>query len=87
LYAVYGPRQYRLTVEVKVSGARVAGATVEVTQLGQTYTAVTNSRGKAVIGGIYAGQPFNLKITINGIIRYETTLTITRNTTYRAYIT
>jgi hypothetical protein len=87
LYAVYGPRQYRLTVEVKVSGARVAGATVEVTQLGHTYTAVTNSRGKAVIGGIYAGQPFNLKITINGIVRYERTLTITKNTTYRAYLT
>jgi hypothetical protein len=38
IHAVYGPRQYRLTVELKVSGARVPGATVEVTQFGHTYT-------------------------------------------------
>jgi hypothetical protein len=88
LYVVFGPRQYRLTVDVKnATGARVAGATVEVTMLGHTYTAVTNSRGKAIIRGIYAGQPFDLKITINGVVRYERTLTITRNTTHRAYIT
>jgi Zn-dependent metalloprotease len=87
LYAVYGPKQYKLTVEVKMSGARVPGATVEVTQLGKTYTAVTNSRGKAIITGIYAGQPFSLKITVNGEVRYQVTLTITKNTTHRANIT
>jgi hypothetical protein len=91
-YAVYGPRQYKLTLEVKdATGARVSGATVEVTQplgkLTQTYATITNSRGKAAIGGIYAGQPFNLKITVNGIVRYYQTLTITRNTKYKVYLT
>jgi len=87
-YAVYGPRQYRLTVEVRnATGARVPGATVEVTQLGQTYMAVTNSRGKSVIGGIYAGQPFSLRIIIDGSVRHQETLTITRNTRYSVYVT
>jgi hypothetical protein len=89
LSAVYGPREYSLTVEAKdgTTGSRIPGATVEVTQLGHTYTAVTNSRGKAIIRGIYAGQPFDLKITVNGVVRYERMLTITKNTTHRAYIT
>jgi subtilisin family serine protease len=92
LYAVYGPRQYRLTVDVRDStGARVPYATVEVEYvnptIGQRYTAVTNSRGRAVIRGIYAGQPFDLRIVVDGVERFHATLTITRNTTYRAYIT
>jgi hypothetical protein len=89
LYAVYGPRQYRLTVEVRdtATRARVPGATVEVTQLGQTYTAVTNSRGRAVIGGIYAGQTFTLKVFVNGELRYVKPDTVlTRNTTLRLYV-
>jgi hypothetical protein len=89
LYAVYGPKQYKLTVYVKDTSTRnpVAGATVQVIYLGQTLVSTTNSRGKVVFAGIYAGQPFTLKITVNGEVRYQVTLTITRNTTHRAYIT
>jgi hypothetical protein len=68
LYAVYGPRKYTLTVEVKdlTTRAWVPGATVEVTQLGHTYVGTTSSRGRVRFTGIYAGQPVTLTITKDG---------------------
>jgi hypothetical protein len=88
LSAVYGPKQYKLTVYVKDTSTRtpLAGAAVQVTYMGQTLVATTNSRGRVVFAGIYAGQTFKLRIIIDGNMRYETTLTLTRNTTYRAAI-
>jgi hypothetical protein len=89
LYAVYGPRKYTLTVEVKdlTTRAWVPGATVEVTQLGHTYVGTTSSRGRVRFTGIYAGQPVTVTITKDGYQPFTTTITITRNRTYRAYLT
>jgi hypothetical protein len=90
-YAVYGPKQYKLTVYVKDISTRkpVVGATVEVTGTypDQHFTLTTNSRGKVIFNGIYGGQMLTITITKDGYQPFTTTIFITRNTTYRAYLT
>jgi hypothetical protein len=89
LYAVYGPKQHKLTLYVNDLNARKAipGATVQLSYQGQSLEATTDTRGKVVFGGIYAGQPVTVTITMNGCQSCTTTLTLSRNTKYRVSLT
>jgi hypothetical protein len=90
-YAVYGPKQYKLTVYVKDIGTRkpVVGATVEVTgdYPNQHFILTTNSRGKVIFNGICARQWLTVTITKDGCQPFTVRIFFTRNTTYRAYLT
>jgi hypothetical protein len=89
LYAVYGPKQYKLTLNVKDASTRklVVGATVEVTGTypNQHFILTTDSRGKVTFNGIYAGQTLTITITKDEYQPFTTTIFLKRNTTYKAY--
>jgi hypothetical protein len=89
LYAVYGPKQYKLTVYVKDTSTRkpVVGATVEVTGTypNQHFILTTGSRGKVIFNSIYP-QTLTITITKDGYQPFTTTIILRRNTTYRVYL-
>jgi hypothetical protein len=90
-YAVYGPKQYKLTVYVKDVTTRkpVVGATVEITgdYPDQHFILTTNSRGKAVFNRIFGGQWLTVTIAKDGYQPLTVSIFFTRNTTHRAYLT
>jgi hypothetical protein len=82
LYAIYTPPYYTLTLYVydKTTRKPIAGATV---QLQGTFVGVTDSRGKLVLRGVYAGT---YELNIVTYARYTTTISVTKTTTYKAYL-
>jgi hypothetical protein len=85
LYAVYSPPQYSVTVYGYDATTRKAlsGATV---YLDGNRVGTTNSRGYFVVQGVYPGA-HTFTIRMSGYIDYATTITVSRSTTLKAYVT
>jgi hypothetical protein len=85
LYAVYSPPQYSVTVYGYDATTRKAlsGATV---YLDGNLVGTTSSRGYFVVEGVYPGA-HTFTIRMSGYLDYTTTITVSRSTTLKAYVT
>jgi len=85
LYAVYSPPQYSVTVYGYDATTRKAlsGASV---YLDGNLVGTTGSRGYFVVEGVYPGA-HTFTIRMNGYLDYTTTITVSRSTTLKAYVT
>jgi hypothetical protein len=85
LFAVYNPPQYSVTVYGYDATTRKAlsGASV---YLDGNLVGTTSSRGYLVVKGVYAGL-HTFTIRMSGYLDYTTTITVSRSTTLKAYVT